>query len=254
VDALDPIRAEPGRAGIFTDFDGTLSEIAPTPGEAVAVPGARETLEALAGIYDLVAVISGRRAADLASLLGRPAGVRWYGLYGLEVERGAVDPMAETLLERVTELLPEVEAVAAAVRGAIVEPKGLQVAIHYRAASDPEGAARVLRERLRPIADRAGLKVLEGKKVLELAPERGSTKGDVVERTTMSRDLRAILYAGDDLADREAFAAVERLRATGVTGVTVAVRSAETPEELLNRADLVVDGPGELVGLLGTLT
>jgi trehalose 6-phosphate phosphatase len=254
VDALDPIRAEPGRAGIFTDFDGTLSEIAPTPGEAVAVPGARETLEALAGIYDLVAVISGRRAADLASLLGRPAGVRWYGLYGLEVERGAVDPMAETLLERVTELLPEVEAVAAAVRGAIVEPKGLQVAIHYRAASDPEGAARVLRERLRPIADRAGLKVLEGKKVLELAPERGSTKGDVVERTTRSRDLRAILYAGDDLADREAFAAVERLRARGVTGVTVAVRSAETPEELLNRADLVVDGPGELVGLLGTLT
>jgi trehalose 6-phosphate phosphatase len=254
VDALDPIRAEPGRAGIFTDFDGTLSEIAPTPGEAVAVPGARETLEALAGIYDLVAVISGRRAADVASLLGRPAGVRWYGLYGLEVERGAVDPMAETLLERVTELLPEVEAVAAAVRGAIVEPKGLQVAIHYRAASDPEGAARVLRERLRPIADRAGLKVLEGKKVLELAPERGSTKGDVVERTTRSRDLRAILYAGDDLADREAFAAVERLRARGVTGVTVAVRSAETPEELLNRADLVVDGPGELVGLLGTLT
>jgi trehalose 6-phosphate phosphatase len=254
VDALDPIRVEPGRAGIFTDFDGTLSEIAPTPGEAVAVPGARETLEALAGIYDLVAVISGRRAADVASLLGRPAGVRWYGLYGLEVERGAVDPMAETLLERVTELLPEVEAVAAAVRGAIVEPRGLQVAIHYRAASDPEGAARVLRARLRPIADRAGLKVLEGKKVLELAPERGSTKGDVVERTTRSRDLRAILYAGDDLADREAFAAVERLRAKGVTGVTVAVRSAETPEELLNRADLVVDGPGELVGLLGTLT
>jgi trehalose 6-phosphate phosphatase len=254
VDALDPIRAEPGRVGIFTDFDGTLSEIAPTPGEAVAVPGARETLEALAGIYDLVAVISGRRAGDVASLLGRPAGVRWFGLYGLEVEGGPVDPMAEAIRERVTDLLLEVEAVAALVPGAIVEPKGLQVAVHYRAASDPDGAARLLRERLAPIADRAGLQVLEGKKVLELAPERGSTKGDVVERTTRARDLRAILYAGDDLADREAFAAVERLRATGVTGVTIAVRSAETPEELLNRADHVVDGPRELVRVLGTLT
>jgi trehalose 6-phosphate phosphatase len=254
VDALDPIRAEPGRAGIFTDFDGTLSEIAPTPGEAVAVPGARGTLEALAGIYAVVAVISGRRATDVASLLGRPAGVRWFGLYGLEVEDGPVDPMAEALLKRVTELLPEVEAVAAYVPGAMVEPKGLQVAVHYRAASDPDGAARLLRDRLHPIAERAGLKVLEGKKVLELAPARGSTKGDVVERTARARDLRAILYAGDDLADHEAFAAVERLRATGVTGVTIAVRSAETPEELLDRANHVVDGPGELVRVLGTLT
>ncbi|HKX25166.1 MAG TPA: trehalose-phosphatase [Actinomycetota bacterium] len=254
MDALDPIRSQPRRAGIFTDFDGTLSEIAPTPGEAVAVPGARETLEALAGMYDLVAVVSGRRAADVAALLGRPAGVRWFGLYGLEVGGGPVDPMAEALLERVTELLPEVEAVAALVPGAIVEPKGLQVAVHYRAASDPDGAARLLRGRLHPIADRAGLKLLEGKKVLELAPERGSTKGDVVERTTRARDHRAILYAGDDLADREAFAAVERLRAEGVAGVTIAVRSAETPEELVDRADLVVDGASELVRVMGTLT
>jgi trehalose 6-phosphate phosphatase len=254
VDALDPIRSEPGRAGIFTDFDGTLSEIASTPGEAAAVPGARETLEVLAGIYDLVAVVSGRRAADVASLLGRPAGVRWFGLYGLEVEGWPVDPAAEALLERATELLPEVEAAAALVPGSIVEPKGLQVAIHYRAASDPDGAGRLLRELLHPIADRAGLKVLEGKKVLELAPARAATKGDVVERTTRARDLRAILYAGDDLADREAFAAVERLRAQGVAGVTIAVGSAETPEELVDRADLVIDGPGELVRLLGTLT
>jgi trehalose 6-phosphate phosphatase len=254
VDALDPVRAEPGRAGIFTDFDGTLSKIAPTPGEAVAVPDARETLEALAGIYDLVAVVSGRRAGDVASLLGRPAGVRWFGLYGLDVEGGPVDPTAEAFLERVTELIPEVERVAELVPGAIVEPKGLQVAVHYRAASDPDRAARLLREQLDPIADRAGLKLLAGKKVLELAPAQGSTKGDVVERTTMSRDLRAILYAGDDLADREAFAAVERLRAEGVAGVTIAVRSAETPEELIDRADLVVEGPGELVRVLGTLT
>ena len=254
MDALDPIRSEPRRTGIFTDFDGTLSEIAPTPGEAAAVPGARGTLEALAGIYDLVAVVSGRRAADVASLLGRPAGVRWFGLYGLEVDGGPVDPTAEALLARVTELIPKVERVAALVPGAIVEPKGLQVAVHYRAASDPDGAARLLRERLHPIADRAGLKVLAGKKVLELAPARGSTKGDVVEQTTRAQDLRAILYAGDDLADREAFAAVERLRAGGMAGVTIAVRSAETPEELIDRADLVVEGPGELVRVLGTLT
>ncbi|MGH2677933.1 MAG: trehalose-phosphatase, partial [Actinomycetota bacterium] len=191
---------------------------------------------------------------DVASLLGRPAGVRWFGLYGLEVEGRPVDPTAEALPERVTELLPEVEAVAALVPGASVEPKGFQVAVHYRGASDPDGAARLLRERLVPIADRAGLKVLEGKKVLELAPERGSTKGDVVERTTRARDLRAILYAGDDLADREAFAAVEQLRAAGVVGVTIAVRSADTLEELLDRADLVVDGPSELVRVLGTLS
>lgn len=254
MDVLAPIRSRPANAGIFTDFDGTLSEIAPTPQEARPAPGGGEALEALAATYGLVVVVSGRRAAEVARLLGSPPGVRCFGLYGLEDQQGPADPAATELMARIEALLPQVEGAAASVPGAVVEPKGLQVAVHYRGADDPASARRVLVDRLGDIAGRSGLRLLEGKKVVELAPQGGPTKGDVVVRMAEERSLEAVLYAGDDLADLEAFAAVDRLRDRGLSAATIAVRSAETPEELASRADLIVDGPGALVRLLRGLT
>jgi trehalose 6-phosphate phosphatase len=236
------------------DFDGTLSEIASTPEDARPVPGAGEVLASLAADYGVVAVVSGRRAAEVAGLLGRPAGVRFVGLYGLEDDGGPADPAATGLAARIEQLFPEVERIADAVPGARVEPKGLQVAVHYRGAADPDRARRTLVEGLGRVADRAGLRVLEGKMVLELGPAGGPSKGQVVIRLADQAGLRAVLYAGDDVADRDAFAAVDRLRATGVAGVTVAVRSAETPEDLIAAADIVVDGPAGLVDLLAGLS
>src|SRR3712207_3873277 len=58
------------RAGIFLDFDGTVSEIVPVASEARPVPGAPEVLEELAGALSLVALVSGRSAHEL---------VRWFG-------------------------------------------------------------------------------------------------------------------------------------------------------------------------------
>jgi trehalose 6-phosphate phosphatase len=249
-DALEVIRSRRPEAGVLVDFDGTLSEIAPTPEEARPVPGAGRALAALARSFATVAVVSGRRAAEVAALLGHPAGVRCFGLYGLEDDRGPVDRAAVGLVDRIEGLLPEVEQAVAGVPGARIEPKGLQVAVHYRGTADPEWARRTLADRLRAVAAPAGLRVLEGKKVLELAPDGGPTKGDVVERLARDLGLRAVLYAGDDLADRNAFAAVDRLRAGGVDGVKVAVRSAETPEDLTAAADVVVEGPVGLVDLL----
>jgi trehalose 6-phosphate phosphatase len=96
--------------------------------------------------------------------------------------------------------------------------------------------------------------VLQGKKVLELAPDSGPTKGHVVDRLARDHELRGVLYAGDDVADRDAFEALDRLRAAGVDGVKVAVRSDETPEDLVSAADIVVDGPAGLIELLTGLT
>lgn len=254
VEPLERIRSHVPEVGVLVDFDGTLSEIAPRPEEARPVQGATEALAALAERLRVVAVVSGRRAAEVAALLGSPAGVRWFGLYGLEDGRGTAHPAAEGLAERVGTLLPEVERAAALVPGALVERKGLHVAVHYRAAQDADAARRILRERLGAVADRNGLQLLEGKQVLELAPPDGPNKGDVVVRLALEHDLRAVLYAGDDLADQDAFAALGRLREAGVEGVTVAVRSAETPSALVASADVVVEGPPGLVELLRSLS
>ena len=79
---LAAIAADPARAAILLDFDGTLAPIVTWPEVASAAPGAREVLASLAGRFLLVAVISGRPTDALERLLGVD-GVRYEGLYGL---------------------------------------------------------------------------------------------------------------------------------------------------------------------------
>jgi trehalose 6-phosphate phosphatase len=246
---LEELISRAERSGVFLDFDGTLSEIALTPDAARAVPGAADALARLAERFALVAVVSGRRAAEVEQRLGSPLGVRVFGLYGLE---GAdIEELPASALRPIEEILPRVLEAAAAVPGALVEPKGSNLAIHYRLSPDAESARLTLLEAVRPLAGAVGLRVIEGKRVLEVVPRAAPSKGDVVERA--GAGLEALLYAGDDLADLEAFAAADRLAAGGVHVVKVAVRSAETPLALLEAADVVAPGPSGLVEMLRSL-
>jgi trehalose 6-phosphate phosphatase len=88
--------------------------------------------------------------------------------------------------------------------------------------------------------------------VVELVPLGVPTKGDLLAREAQGLD--GVMYAGDDLADLDAFEAVDVLIVAGAYGVKVAVRSAETPAALVDAADLVVEGPSGLLGLLRSLT
>jgi trehalose 6-phosphate phosphatase len=109
---------------------------------------------------------------------------------------------------------------------------------------------------LAPIAERDGLELIEGKMVLELVPAGASRKGGVVEAILERSGARFALYAGDDLPDIEAFEALDRAIVAGTlaAAVKVAVKGPETPEELVTRADVVVEGPAGLVALLGQLS
>lgn len=247
-DRLRDIASHRREAGILLDFDGTLSEIAPSPEEARPVENAAATLDALATEFRVVAVVSGRRAEDVARLLR--ANVRYFGLYGLEDDAA---PLTEEVPAFMEQLLPEVRRVADDVPGTRVEHKGVQLAVHYRGAADPGAAAGVLRERLGSLAKVHGLALLEGKRVLELAPAHGPNKGDVVRSLAGEASLRYLLYAGDDVADLASFDALDRLTASGMGAVKVAVRSLETPEALLTEADVVVEGPRGLIDLLRSM-
>lgn len=245
---LEELAARTERSGLFLDFDGTLSEIAPTPEAAVPAPGAAEVLSLLAASYQVVAVVSGRRVAEVGEKLGHPQGVRLFGLYGLEGGDVSDGTAIEAGTRAVEDILPRVLEVAVGVEGSLVEPKGSNLAVHYRLAPNPAEAHAALLDALQPLARAVGLRVVEGKRVVELVPPAAPTKGDLVLRE--ARGLEGLLYAGDDLADLGAFAAVDALRAGGSHGVKVAVRSAETPDELLREADLVTEGASGLVDLL----
>jgi trehalose 6-phosphate phosphatase len=181
--------------------------------------------------------VSGRPSEEVERLLAAD-GVRYEGCYGLES------------LAATEEVLGLVRAAASVTKGAWVEPKGASIAVHYREAGDPKSARESLGKGLREIAGWNGLEVIEGKMVLELVPLGASRKGGVVERLVSSAGLRAVLYAGDDSPDLEAFDALDRLRAAGLVTAKIAVSGAETPTELLSAADLVVEGPGGLVEVL----
>jgi trehalose 6-phosphate phosphatase len=104
-------------------------------------------------------------------------------------------------------------------------------------------------------AEAAGFWTHRGRKVLEIRPPVALDKGRGITRLLEGQDLDAALYAGDDLTDLDAFAALRTLRDEGAisTALCVGVASDETPPELAERADLLVDGPAGVRALLSTL-
>jgi trehalose 6-phosphate phosphatase len=238
---LEAFERAPGRRGVLLDFDGTLSPIVARPELAQIREGARDVLAYLVPRLSLVAVISGRTTAQLSRLVPVD-GIRLTGMYGL----GVVGDLPPGLAEAVSEAAGDVE-------GTRIEPKDGSVAVHFRAADDPATARAGLHDLLGPIARRFDYEVIEGKRVLELVPAGRPLKEGAVERIVGEAKLDAVLYAGDDVADLRAFAALDRMEVDGLVTVKVAVRGPESPRDLLETADIVVDGPAGLVVLLGGL-
>jgi trehalose 6-phosphate phosphatase len=233
-DLLAQLAASPERAAILLDVDGTLAPIVERPEDAGVPPETQAELERLAVRYALVACVSGRASADAAATVG-VEGLVYVGTHGLERE-----PEAERWAGALHEF-------AAGVTWP-VEDKGLSVSFHYRGALDEE-AARAELESVAAAARAAGLRARFGRKVLELLPPVDASKRSAVLHLLEREGVERALYAGDDTTDLDAFAALDGLE----TAVRVAVASPEGPEELRARADVVVDTPAELVGLLRAL-
>lgn len=234
------LAARAPRAGIFLDVDGTLAPIVARPELARILPEIGPTLARVAGRLEVVAVISGRPSAQVRELVDVD-GVVIVGTHGLEDE----PPMSAEILE-------EIEAAAAAV-GAWVEPKGAAAAVHFRALEDPEAAEAASTAPLTAIAAARDLEIVPGKRILELTPAGRPRKGGAVERITRERGLEAVLFAGDDVGDLDAFAALARLRANGLWTCGVAARGDDTPPDVVAAADVVVDGPLGIAKLLASI-
>ncbi|WP_409471241.1 trehalose-phosphatase [Streptomyces sp. HC307] len=259
-DGLDAILARPGKAVIALDFDGTLAPIVPDPEQARAHPDAVPALAALAPKVASVAVITGR-PADVAVRYGGFAGVpglehlvvlghygaeRWDAVSG-EVSAPAPHPGVAAVREELPGLLERVGAG----QGTWVEDKGHAVAVHTRRAADPQAAFEALREPLSDLATRHGLIVEPGRMVLELRPP-GMDKGVALLEHVRDLSAASVLYAGDDLGDLPAYAAIDTLRSDGTPGLLVCSGSDEVTE-LRERADVVVPGPEGVVDLLTAL-
>jgi trehalose 6-phosphate phosphatase len=246
-DALHLLRLRPADAAIVLDFDGTLSPIVRDPSRARPLDGVTDVLAELAGRYGLVAVVSGRPVDFLAPLL--PAGVVLSGLYGLEVVRDGSrsdQPGAGAWREVVADVARS--SIDRGPAGMVVESKGLSLTLHYREHPELEPAVT---EWARKQAARSGLDLREAKMSLELHPPIATDKGTAIE--ALVGDLGAVAYVGDDRGDLPAYDALDRLGARGVRTLRLAVGGTETPAELIDRADAVLDGPDGVLSFLRDL-
>lgn len=233
----------PETVAIFTDIDGTLAPIVPTPDLSEVPEDLRLLLERLAGRYRIVAGISGRATPDAKKLLGLED-VVYYGNHGFEILRdGAVEVVPEAMPYE--EKVRELEALVRerlVPRGAFVEDKGITASIHYRNA--PPEVGELSREFVKREGERLGLRITIGRGVVEARPPIRADKGTAVRRLVEEYGPEKALFMGDDTTDLDAFRALEELREEGVLRETlrVGVKSDEGPPEIISESDLVVDG------------
>lgn len=235
------------------DFDGTLAAIVDEPASARPREGVVEHLAALADVYRLVGVISGRPVQFLAGTL--PHAVYLSGLYGMEEWSGDRVVVADEFrqwADAMTWATRDVQAAAAAggpLSGVEVEDKGLSLTLHYR--GRPELADAVVAA-ARSVAEARGLDVRPARMSVEVHPPVPTDKGHVLRQLVVRHRPDAVLFVGDDVGDLPAFGELARLRAQGLTTLAVAVASEEMDPRVRAEADLVI-GEAQVVELLTIL-
>jgi trehalose 6-phosphate phosphatase len=210
----------PGRGAhwaFFLDVDGTLADIAPTPGAVEIADHARDTLSRLVAACDgAVALISGRTIADVDRLFA-PLHLPVAGLHGLE-RRDANGHQSRTVHDA-----PALGAARAAFEnfaadhpGTLIEDKDIALALHFRQAPAAEADAEALAAVL--IAASNGALVLQrGKMMVELRPG-GGDKGTAVRAFMTEPPFagRLPVFVGDDVTDEAGFAIINEMNGTSI--------------------------------------
>lgn len=264
--------AHPSSTVVALDFDGVLAPIVDDPADSRPADGAMAAMADLARRGVGVVILTGRApdtAAHLAGLDVAPAdladglaGVIVYGHYGRQTwtpdprKAGGrlsdgVGPEVAAAVTRVRDALPGLLRDHDAPAGVRVEDKGISLVVHTRQAAHPQAALDSLAGPLSDLAAREGLHAEPGKLVLEIRPG-GVDKGATLQ-SLLTDGVTAAAYAGDDLGDLPALAAVTAARDRGLVTLAVASGQPGMDERVATAADLVVDGPAGVVAVLRRL-
>ncbi len=243
-------------SALFSDFDGTLSPVAPTPDSAEAAPGVAEMLGSLSDRVSLVAIVTGRGIDDVMGRVAVP-GMLYVGNHGLEWlenDEHHVHPAGLEAEQGLPEALREIEHRLQAhvpLDGVIFENKRYSASIHYRLTKDPGTTHDVLGPIAREIASEYGLWVSDGKMVMEIRPGATVNKGSAVQRIVTERQLRSAVFLGDDVTDADAFAVLKTLRLDqGIRTCSVGVLTLDTDQRVIDSSDFLLDGVDDVVSMM----
>ena len=251
--AIDPLQVERwlplltrGRAGVFLDYDGTLTPIVDRPEQATLAPGTRDRLTRLAERCP-VTIVTGRDI-DVMRRFVQLDQLGYAGCHGLDI----AGPEGSGLrYEAAASFLPQVDSAERALRaalepvdGVLIERKRFSVSAHYRLAA-PGDVPRIDATVREVALDHPTLRREGGKKVFELRPDVDWDKGRAVDWLirAMGIDPPAVVYIGDDETDEYVFSRL------GGSGVSIVVASSDRPTTARYR----VRNPGEVTGVLDLL-
>ncbi|GAB2512957.1 trehalose-phosphatase [Paramicrobacterium agarici] len=211
LDALRVLARTP-QLTVALDFDGVLAPLVDRPGDARSDSN---SLKAIADLVELsgttVVLVSGRSLDNLRTVSGSPGNVLLVGSHGAEYDIGDGHAgMSLTAEEKraLTELQGAMRDVVARHPDARLEYKPAGVTLHTRGVN-PDAARAAQRDASRTVSAAVpGVTHRSGKDVLEFSVV-AATKGDAMQRLRLHTAATAMLYAGDDVTDEDAFAALE---------------------------------------------
>lgn len=189
---------------LFLDLDGTLAPLVERPAAARVPDSTRRVLRALRRGGAIVVLITGRSIDGALRVAPMPVDA----LLGDHGARALVDGRRSSWLTaetaRLTRAVASVEALINTTPGLRLEQKERSLAIHLRIAGAHDNpVVREVARRLRL----TGLRVLRGRRVID-AQLPGVNKGAAVKRWLAHYTSDAVLYAGDDTTDEDAFRAL----------------------------------------------
>ena len=234
---------------VALDFDGTLAPEVDSPEQARALPEARDAVLRLLALPNTrVALVSGRALRSLIEVADLPDTTLLVGSHGIEIRLDDVDPsgpygrvsLDTAEIEQVEVLHEVLGEVADAIDQVWLEVKPAGFALHTRLATEHDSRVAHLVALSEAQAEVDSLTVREGKNVVEFSV-RSTTKGEALEHLRRYTAADAVFYAGDDVTDEDAFAAL--------TPDDLGVKSGPGPTE----APFRVAGPDEIALVLSTL-
>ena len=195
---------------VACDFDGTLAPFVDDPEDARPTPEARVAMAELGRLpQTTLALVSGRDVASLQRVAAPPDGTVLIGSHGAESNVDGLDELTLTGEEtaQLRALRERLESVVAGFAGARLEHKPAGVALHTRGlgAAESVAAQRAGVDSVEELG--GGFTVRDGKSVVEFSV-RTETKGDAIRRLAQSVAATATFFAGDDVTDEDAFAAL----------------------------------------------
>jgi trehalose 6-phosphate phosphatase len=208
--------ARPQDYALYLDVDGTLIDLATTPQSVVVPAGLADCLRTLSACFEgALAIITGRRVSEMDSILS-PIVLPASGVHGAEIRLSPGRPVQQLVPSIPVEMIGQLSELVRQTPGALIEPKGAGLAIHYRLA--PNSAPAIIRNlegflRLYP----GQFAIYPGQKVFEIIPT-GFSKASGLASFTQATPFkgRIPIMIGDDIGDEPAFAMARQLNGYGL--------------------------------------